>query len=475
MECKKCGYRTNEEKQFCPECGNQLSNKSKGLNSNKPMNKKYIVFASIAMIIILSFIAFFFIGKGKFTPENTVDAFEKAVENKDTKALKNLINPVNDSFELTKENTSLFIEFLSNNPKKYDKLINRLNQQVESINTSGENRMAYSNDTYATVNIIKEGKKWWLFDNYEIVVVPMYLDLYMDTKDVGLFVNGNRVGTSTGKDYHEKFGPFMPGIHQLKATFDNSYVSSNVEEEVELFDSSKPSLVHTLKLDVAEVKATTRYDDSNLYINGKKTDIVIGKDEKSLGMFPTDESVKAHVEKEFPWGTGKSEELVINGDYLTFSTIDPLSEKDQEALLNKLNDTISQYMQALTKQDASVMKDNFTDAMKKDLTKRMKNINKQYPNYTGKLVKSVYDSKSLLNPEYDDNLKAYKLNIKTELTFHEPNESLGWLLLDEEKKQYTRTKMLTVIYDEKAGKWKLNKYEVYYNFIDEKDKITFTF
>ncbi|WP_188453564.1 zinc ribbon domain-containing protein [Virgibacillus oceani] len=373
MECKNCGYQTNDDKKFCPECGNQLTKSSNDPTIKKPLSKKVILIASIAAILSLSCIVFYFIGKGKFQPENKLQNFEQAIEDKNTDKLQKLLSPVNDSFDITKENTANFIKYLNSNPQKYDALLSRLTQQAESMSNSGENEMAYLNDTYATLNMIKEGKKWLLFDDYQIIVTPMYLDLYMDTKDVELYVDGNKVGTSTGKDYHEEFGPFMPGIHEIKATFKNPYAASSVSDEVELFDSSESKLVHTLELEAEEVTISSIYDDAALFVDGKKTDITVGPEEKSIGMFPTNESVSIYVEKEFPWGTAKSEEVYINSNHETFDTIYPLSKENQDEMLNQLNETLAQYAQALTKRDASVMKDGITDKLKNFSRKDQRN------------------------------------------------------------------------------------------------------
>lgn len=474
MKCKNCGYKTNQNKNFCPECGNPLSEPTKKVGKNKTNSKKLLAIICSTIILIAAIISFFLVGNSKFTPEKEIQAFETAVNEKDVDALKGILHPVNDSFNVTEENASQFLEYLANHPKKHETLINRLNEQVETV-SSGTMAKASLNNTYATVNIVKDGKKWMFFDDYKIMVSPMHLDLYMDTEGIDLYVDDEKVGTSSGEGYHKEFGPYMPGMHKVTATFENSYISSSIDEEVELFNSNDSTLIHTLELDATEVEVSSIYDDSTLYINGEKTDITVGSDKTSIGMFPTNESVSLYAEKEFPWGTAKSEEHYINGDYVQFDTIYPLSEQNEEALFKQLNDTLIQYRQALSKKDASLLKTGATKKLKEQLADRIKEIKAKEPKYTGELLKAVYNKKSLLHTEYDKQLNQYIFQINAVLTYHEPNGDLGWLSRDEDKKNYTRTRKLTVIYDEKEKKWLLDKDELFYHSIMDDEAIEFQF
>nr|WP_188453563.1 hypothetical protein [Virgibacillus oceani]GGG62896.1 hypothetical protein GCM10011398_02840 [Virgibacillus oceani] len=79
----------------------------------------------------------------------------------------------------------------------------------------------------------------------------------------------------------------------------------------------------------------------------------------------------------------------------------------------------------------------------------------------------------MLETEYDKQSKTYKFNIKAEVTYHEPNGDLGWLYRDKDKKNYTRTRMLTVVYDGKSDKWQLDKNELYYHVVTDNEEIVF--
>jgi len=97
--------------------------------------------------------------------------------------------------------------------------------------------------------------------------------------------------------------------------------------------------------------------------------------------------------------------------------------------------------------------------MKKNLEEHIEEIKQEEPNYEGTLIRTEYDLSKISNPEFNKELDAYAITFGVHHTFHEPNGTLGWLLTDRDKDEYTRSRKLTVIYDEEAEEWKLDSNE----------------
>ena len=104
MKCPNCGHNLSGVKKFCPECGSNVS------EQKAPRNKKiFLVIGAIVGVLFIAVISLYVVGNKSFGTEQSISAFEDAVANEDTAKLKSLLVPAVESFELTDENTSAFI------------------------------------------------------------------------------------------------------------------------------------------------------------------------------------------------------------------------------------------------------------------------------------------------------------------------------------------------------------------------------
>ncbi|MDO6448223.1 hypothetical protein [Oceanobacillus profundus] len=452
MKCPNCGHNLSGVKKFCPECGSNVS------EQKAPRNKKiFLVIGAIVGVLFIAVISLYVVGNKSFGTEQSISAFEDAVANEDTAKLKSLLVPAVESFEITDENTSAFINYLNSNPESLDELISKFHSQAEFINqTDGNNGTAYMDDVYATLNLIHDGKAWALFDDYKFEVIPAMITLAAENENITLSINEEEVATTTEETFEESFGPFMPGVYSVQALFDNTYVTAEQHDDLELFNNRQQAGFHEFELPLAPITVHALEDDFTLYINDKETDITISEGEQSIGTFPNDNSVSLDIRKDYPWGVVKSEEITIDSDHVNFNKLHALNDEALHALMEQLNETIAQYQIALSERDASLLKDGITENFKEKLEDQITDVEKEDPDYTGKLVHTTYDLSKVSDPKFDENKDAYTLEFYVHHVFHEPNSNLGWLLRDRDEDQYTRSRKLTVIYDENAGEWKLD-------------------
>lgn len=452
MKCPNCSHELSGKKKFCPECGANVS------EQKAPRNKKMFLFiGAIIGVFLIVAISLYVVGNKSFGTEQSISAFEEAVANEDTAKLKSLLVPAVESFEITEENTSAFINYLHSNPDSLDELTSRFHSQAEFINqTDGNNGTAYMDDVYATLNLIQDGKAWLLFDEYKFEVIPAMITLGAENENITLSINEEEVATTTEETFEESFGPFMPGIYAVHALFDNTYVTAEQSGELELFNNRQQAALHNFDLPLAPVTAHALEDDFTLYINDEESDITIAEGEQSIGTFPNDGSVSLDIRKDYPWGEVKSEEVTIDSDHVSFNKLHALNEEALHALMEQLNETIAQYQVALSERDASLLTDGITDNFKESLEDQIDDVEKKKSDYTGKLVHTTFDMSKVSDPQFDEDHDAYSIEFYVHHVFHEPNSNLGWLLRDNDEDHYTRSRKLTVIYDEDAGEWKLD-------------------
>lgn len=437
-------------------------------------NKLLIFIAIIVIIIMVAGAVFYFVGKGKFTPDKKVTAFEDAVKNEDTKELKALLQPHKDSFKITDDNTAALIRYLNDHPDALKEVKNRLNEQAESLQSSKSDES--SDERYGTINLSKAGKEWLLFDNYQFEVVPAMIQVTTKNPDVDLLINDDKVTTTSEEDEEASFGPFMPGTYTVKAAFDNTYASVEDEEEINLFDIEQQTVAHSFELPLEEIEIKSWYEDFNLYVNDKKTDIKVDTEKQSIGEFPIDESVELDIRKEFPWGEVKSDTKTVDGDYIIFNSINVLPEEDEVALMEQINDSVSQYHEALTKNDTSLIKGGLTKDMKKEFIKMVKEAKKKSPKDKSNLVRAIYKMEDNY-PEFDKKLDGYTLTLKAHYVIHDPYYKgfFNWQSMDEDKKEFLRPRNVTVFYDEDNKEWKISNIEEDNFLISENEEKVFEY
>lgn len=427
--------------------------------------KKLYSIISIFVALGIALAVLFFIGNNMYAPEKKLAAFEDAVTNEKVEELLELLISADDNFEITAENTAHLITYLNSNPDLLEELENKFTSQFESSQTE-------KND-YASINLVSSGKRLLFFDDYRFEITPAYIHPMSNSESVNFYINGEpaeEISEYTDKGY----GPVMPGHYQIQAEFDRSFVNLEQSAEVDVYETMVNEVIHSFDFPVDEIIAHSDYDDYVLYVNGEKTDIVIHEGEQNIGEFPNDGSVSLFIGKDFPWGEVRSEEVVITEENeVEFVIEHALSDEAKTELMEKMNEVVATYQEALSEQDASLLDEGVTEEMKERLEEHIAEVAKENPDYEGELVRAVYHSEHFSNPEFDKELDAYKMTMRIQHVFHEPNGNLGWLARDPDKDEYTRSRELTVVFNEDNGEWELHQNENLYFVIPEMYKIEF--
>ncbi|QHZ45547.1 zinc ribbon domain-containing protein [Bacillus sp. NSP9.1] len=302
--CKECGRELTAKARFCKHCGFQadgsgtsISEESARQDIHKPKmsKKKIIVLGAIVVCCVLLF-AGYKTGEALTSKEKLISDFENALDHEDAEKAAQLLQSSDVDLAITKENVKPLLTYLKENPDDEKELIS-------SLKSDSGNQL---------VSIEKSGRHFFIYDRYVLNVAPVYLTIKTNYKDTDLFVNGKKVMTTQKENFERKFGPYVPGVYEVKAKLKNDLTELKKTEKVEALESD-------VNVDVAVDghKAKLVFEDGyeklkgTLWIDGQKTNIDPFKG-TSFGPVLTDGSMSAEVEGEFPWGTLKSAKTPID-------------------------------------------------------------------------------------------------------------------------------------------------------------------
>ncbi|MFV8826446.1 zinc ribbon domain-containing protein [Alkalihalobacterium sp. APHAB7] len=344
--CKECGSQLSEEAQFCKECGAPVTGRTTNSNPNivkhsestttqgsnskrtpppmKPMTQKTKIWLAITGAAIILLFGGFKAGEALTDKDRLIDRFEAAVIEKDEKAVaKFLTTP--SGLEVNANSASGFIQYMNDNPAKFGEVITDLKMQSKMYSQMYSGSRGIDQDvfglaeeffSYGLVTLSHEGKGI-LYDNYQLVVEPVYVTLSTDYKDVSLSINGEQVAVSDQPEYEKEFGPYFPGILTLEATLNSDFVDLVYSNEITALNAS---VYHHVELDAESVTLDFGFQSeppvtAKLFINGEDVNVDPIR-HSTFGPVLTDGSMTFSVEVEYPWGTLKTEERKIDSNYV---------------------------------------------------------------------------------------------------------------------------------------------------------------
>ena len=463
MKCKHCNHHVDPEKQdFCPECGKAIKQNAKTTKKSGGKRGLFLIIGLISIIITLSVL--FFIAKEKFDPIHKIEAFQQAIEDKDIDKLQDILISNDPDLKLSKDKVQALIEYLDAQPE-------HLTTIIESLKRHADNDNASETNVFATIQLQKAGKKWLIFDDYQLTLIPGYIQISTKDHPVELYINDEQVGTSeTDKGFNETYGPFVPGNYTIKGVFNADYLTSDAEEQLELFQLDNETAAAAIDLNLAELTVESKFaDEAILYINGEKTDIKVTKGSQTIGPFPMNDTFELQLGTAYPWKEIKSDVVTSDQSVIQFKSKPLLNEEEEEEIMKVVNEVFSSYTEALTKKDSSLLSEHATDNLKKDLDKKLKEVKKSNPEYEGKLIRTQFKKRWFEDPVYDDKKQVYVFSPAVMLTYYEPKGNLGYIFEGDKKHEFLRARELKVIFDEDSDMWKVDSHKEEHFFVFDDD------
>ncbi len=289
MNCANCGNPLSSKDVFCKNCGSKKEQtepldfsterkeigltinpqeinkyKPKSNNLNIKFNKKYIIIASILIILLIIFLYL----KSANSKEAFLEKVEKTLSSKDKSKIELLLKK-NPKFEnLKTEELMPIIELLSS--KKY------IDYNLNSI----------LNDVSSDFEIRSSGNKYLFFDNYVLDAKKINIPLAFDDIDLDIIINKNEYQNAINNVYAGKYNVVF------KAT--NSAFDIPVKSEKEIIISNDLPNPIKLKKIFAIVKDIQHYPHGSFSINGddKPLNAQDNNDDLSRFIFTPDSKIK---------------------------------------------------------------------------------------------------------------------------------------------------------------------------------------
>ncbi|MFP7495254.1 zinc-ribbon domain-containing protein [Terribacillus saccharophilus] len=241
--CKECGKELKPDAQFCNNCGTSITSSPTPQRQQQPAPKKKmskknkIILASVIAVLVILF-AGYKTGEAMTSKEKVIDKFETALAEKDAKKLAKILSTDDKDLTITEDSVKSLITYYDEHPEDLDYLISDMKSQTEES-------VAYAS---GPVHLSMDGKKYLLYDNYEINVRPYYITMATDYKDTVLKVDGHEVGTADKDAFEKTYGPFLPGTHEVAATLAHDVVEMSTSESLDLYSEATKTYT-SLQLD----------------------------------------------------------------------------------------------------------------------------------------------------------------------------------------------------------------------------------
>jgi len=474
--CRECGAKLEENAVFCSECGTKVSDgaptqtfelhkteeeysvEHQPVQSSiqqpvqervkKPLTKKQkIVFGSIAGLVLIFLISFFMLQKLTGL-DYTLEKFETALNDKDVKTLKSMIESSDSRAKLEEKHIEDFIAYLDENPSIQEEVMSYLKSAAKSL----ENGKKSTEDGYF-LQLKKDGKSFLFFDDYQIQIRPYYVNIYTNYEGAKILLDGKEIGEANEADFYKQFGPYIPGKYKFEAVLDEKYGKLKTEQEVNLYDSFGSNEVEVdLALYGDYIDIETGFADSEVFINGESVGITDEYGYLEIGPISLDGSFKLHAEKTFPWGKGKSDEVIIEDDYYYELMISPLNEESEKNIATTLKDFEVQLVEAYRSMDVSKITTG-AEELKVVVGENITQAKESKTKYVGVGITEVSINLDSIEIVEDDGYYAYALGVITEVGALVPGDVSGDQLKEYENHVETYALEFYLTYDEASKKW----------------------
>lgn len=285
--------------------------------------------------------------------------------------------------------------------------------------------------------------------------------IYPESNDLEaqLYVNDKDTGITF--EHMNRFGPVASDgsltVHAQKKTEWGTLYS----EKIRITDESIYPYLH---LEGIYIYPSSNFADAKLLINDKNTrESLEYMEYDGYGPLPLNTVLTMQAEKEFPWGTYRSEIKPIKESLdweEQFLRIDPLDHEIREQLMNDINTFISTMLEGYTHGNPEKLQ-HVTGSLREEFETYI------IPNsaYTGSLTKVVYDLYGM--GIYTDDSGQYNAHLSTTFTANELYDGYEYL------NEYVWD--ITAVYDETSKQWNVDQYNENYYYFDDTDTKEFTF
>ncbi|WP_368246116.1 TcaA 3rd/4th domain-containing protein [Clostridium paraputrificum] len=289
---------------------------------------------TILALVILMFLGFG-IGRINTSKEHLLSKLEVALKNESSNKLSSIAKFNNK--KVSKKEVQPLINYYSKDNSRVDSLINKLKTvgETEDLKLVEENRV-FGTSCY-------------------IDIKPYSLKIDSEFKD-SRFTIDDKNYINAGS----KIDKLIPGVYTVKGILESGFGDIEASKEIVLMKDEEIDM----EFDAVMLNISSAFYDAEVFANGQSTGILV-KDAKNIGPFPTTGEVKLHIEKEFPWGRVKGEEVQVKDiPNLTLNL-----SMENETLKSEIDTVVDEFYRSvflsLNEEDKSVIKGGTENAINK--------------------------------------------------------------------------------------------------------------
>lgn len=278
--------------------------------------------------IVLSLIIVFFLviySSCSTSKEKVLEGFKNALISEDSGKVCKYVR-VNDERASAKELEPL-IKYYSGHEKKIKIIESELRQKGKSG------------------NFVLKSKNCILRDKYYISISTVVVDFTTDTKNVDV-----QFGNKKFKLVDKAEFDVIPGSYDVNYSYNTEYGDITEDINVDLIANKTIEL----KVNGNYITLYTNFDDAKVFINNIDTNLQ-AKDIKNYGPIPKDKEVVMYLQREFPWGNIKSENININNQQYVKLDINMVNDELMVMVSKIVNEFYSSAFEALNNRDKELI------------------------------------------------------------------------------------------------------------------------
>lgn len=279
--------------------------KGKGFKSLFKERKLELSIISVVIFVILIFLFSSF----TLSKEKLLKKFELALINGNSNSLAKCVK-LEDKDIASKELKPLI--------DGYDKNKLRINKIVNEIRRNGKSE-----------NFKLKIKKGFLYDKYYIDINTINVKFTTNISGVNIEFSNKKFNLINEAEFN-----IIPGEYSLSYKYKTKYGDISESKIINLMEDK----IVEVNIDANYITLYSNYDDAKVFINNVDTGL-ISKEIKNYGPLPKDKDIKVFIQREFPWGIIKSEEISIGNNQYINLNIDMVNDR----LNNMINETVDSF------------------------------------------------------------------------------------------------------------------------------------
>ncbi|MGL5378559.1 TcaA 3rd/4th domain-containing protein [Clostridium sp.] len=293
-------------------------------NINKSNIKEKVIKIKYPLILALLTLVFLFIFNLRTSERDLLRDLEVALKKGNAYTLRNDVKILEDNVKVRE--LKPLVDF-------YEKDTARINNVIKELREKGQ----------SGVFTLVEDSKLFVTDYYlEINAVAIKIKSNFD--NASFYINNEKIPENNVKR------ALVPGIYEVRGELNTEY--GKVEKKLQISAMKNEEI--SIDFDAVNINLTSNFNDSKVFINGKDTNKLV-KDIKSFGPIPSNLGVTLSLQREFPWGIVKSEDVIVKD--IPDIKID--LNMVNESLVNETKDIIQRFYEsvflALNSKDESLI------------------------------------------------------------------------------------------------------------------------